>query len=36
MVDGETYECVNSICYLGDTFDGDGRADFTATARIIN
>ena len=24
MVDGETYECVNSFCYLGDTLDGDG------------
>ena len=21
MVDGETYECVKSFCYLGDTFD---------------
>ena len=27
MVDGETYECVNSFCYLGDTLDGDGGAD---------
>ena len=27
MVDGETYECVKSFCYLGDTLDGDGRAD---------
>ena len=24
MVDGETYECVKSFCYLGDTLDGDG------------
>ena len=23
MVDGETYECVKSFCYLGDTLDGD-------------
>ena len=22
-VDGETYECVKSCCYLGDTLDGD-------------
>ena len=27
MVDGETYECVKSFCYLGDTLDGDGGAD---------
>ena len=27
MVDGETYECVKSFCYLGDTLDGDGEAD---------
>ena len=36
MVDGETYECVKSFCYLGDTLDGDGRADLAATARIRN
>ena len=24
LVDGETYECVKSFCYLGDTLDGDG------------
>ena len=36
MVDGQTYECVKSICYLGDTFDGDGGADLAATARIRN
>ena len=35
MVDGETYECVNSF-YLGDTLDGDGGADLAATARIRN
>ena len=22
MVDGDTYECVKSFCYLGDTLDG--------------
>ena len=27
MVDGETYECVKSFCYLGDTLDGDGGPD---------
>ena len=27
MVDGETYECVKSFCYLGYTLDGDGGAD---------
>ena len=32
----ETYECVKSFCYLGDTLDGDGGADFAATARIRN
>ena len=36
MVDGETYECVKSFCYLGDTLDGDGRADLAATARLRN
>ena len=34
MVDGETYECVKSFCYLGDTLDEDGGADLAATARI--
>ena len=24
MVDGETYGCVKSFSYLGDTLDGDG------------
>ena len=24
VVDGETYGCVKSFCYLGDTLDGDG------------
>ena len=33
MVHGETYECVKSFCYLGDTLDG---ADLAATARIRN
>ena len=36
MVDGETYECVKSFCYLEDTLDGDGGADLPATARIRN
>ena len=36
MVDGETYECVKSFCYLGDTLDGDGGEDLAATARIRN
>ena len=36
MVDGETYECVKSFCYLGDTLDGDGGADLAATARMGN
>ena len=36
MVDGETYGCVNSFCYLGDTLDGDGGVDLAATARIRN
>ena len=33
MVDGETYGCVKSFCYLGDTLGG---ADLAATARIRN
>ena len=33
MVDGETYECVKSFCYLGDTHDGDGGVDLAAIAR---
>ena len=36
MVDGETYACVKSFCYLGDTLDGDGGANLAATARIKN
>ena len=36
MVDGETYGCVKSFCYLGDTLFGDGGADLGATARIRN
>ena len=36
MVDGETYECVKSFCYLGYTLDRDGGADLAATARIRN
>ena len=36
VVYGETYGCVKSFCYLGDTLDGDGGADLAATARIRN
>ena len=38
MVDGKTYECVKSFCFLGDTLDGDGGADLAVTtrSRIIN
>ena len=36
MVDGETYKCVKSFCYLGDTLDGDSGAHLAATARIRN
>ena len=36
MVNGETYECVKSFCYLGDTLDGYGGVDLAATGRIIN
>ena len=35
MVEGETYGCVTSFCYLGDTLDGNG-ADIAVTARIRN
>ena len=36
MVDGKTYECVKSFCYLGDTLDRDSGADLAVTARIRN
>ena len=36
MVDGETYGCVKSFCYLGYTLDGEGGADHAATAIIRN
>ena len=36
MVDGETYECVKSFCYMGDTLDGYGGADLAAKTRIRN
>ena len=36
MVDGETYGCAKSICYLGDTLDGNGGAHLAATASISN
>ena len=34
--DGETYGCVKSFGYLGDTLDGNGGAYLAATARIRN
>ena len=36
VVDRETYECVKSLCYMGDTLDGDSAADLAGTARIRN
>ena len=36
VVDGETHGFVIFFCYLGDTLDGDGGADFAAAARIRN
>ena len=36
MVDGETYGCVKSFCYLGNTLNRDDGADLAATARIRN
>ena len=36
VVIGETYGCVKSFCYLGDTLDGDGGAYLAATTRIRN
>ena len=36
VVDGDKYGCVNNFCYLGDIVNGDGGADFAATARIRN
>ena len=35
MVEGETYGCVTSFGYLGDTIDGNGE-DIAVTARIRN
>ena len=35
-MDGETYGCVKSFCFLGNTLDGDGEADLAATAGITN
>ena len=35
-MDGETYGWIKSVCYLGDTLDGDGGADFATTASIGN
>ena len=37
VVDGESYVCVKSFCYVGvNTLDGDGGSDLSAIARIIN
>ena len=36
MVEGETYGCVKSFCYLGVILDEDGGADLVATTRIRN
>ena len=36
IMDGETYVCIKSFCYLGDTLVGDGGGGLAATARIIN
>ena len=36
MVDGDTYGCVNSFRYLGDTLDKDNTTNITTTARIRN
>ena len=35
-MDGETYGCVKSLCYLGDTLDGDGGAVLSVPVRIRN
>ena len=31
VVDGETYGCVKSFCYLGDTLDGECGVHLAAT-----
>ena len=36
VVEEETYGCVISFCYLGDTLDGDGGTDLAATDIIRN
>ena len=36
VVDGETYGCVKSFCYLGDTLDGDDKVVLAATAKFRN
>ena len=36
VVDGETYGCIKSFCYMGDTLDGNGGANLAATAIIRN
>ena len=35
MEEGDTYGCVKSFCYLGDTLDGNG-ADLAAASIIRN
>ena len=34
MVDGETYECVKSFCYLRDTLDGDGGDERSSVCQL--
>ena len=34
VVDGETYGCVKSLCFVWDTVDGDGGVHLATTARI--
>ena len=36
VVDGETYGCVKTFIYLGDTLGGYAGAELAATARIRN
>ena len=36
VVDGETYGCIKSFCYLGDTLDGDCGAALGDTACLRN
>ena len=34
VVDGETYGCVKSLCFVWNTVDRDGGAHLATTARI--